>query len=128
MTTGTVKQAERQRRPQDSAGPERRRRQPLGEKRLIDRAAHEVHEEAQSEDAEHDGRHAGQVVDGDAHQPDQNALMRVLAQVQRRQDAERHGKQAHEDDHHHGAEDGRQNAALRVGLAGLTGQELPEPR
>ena len=56
-------QAERQRRPQDAAGAEGRRRQPLGEERRSIDAADEVDEEAEAEDAEDDRGHAGQVVD-----------------------------------------------------------------
>ena len=61
-------QRQRERRPQDAAGAERRRRQRLGEEEAVDRAADEVDEEAEAEDAEHDRGHAGQVVDRDAHQ------------------------------------------------------------
>ena len=51
----------------------------------------------------------------------------LTAQVERRQDAERHHRQAHQEDHHHGAEDRGEDAALGVGLARLLGQEGPEP-
>ena len=62
--------------------------------------AHEVDEEADAEDAEHDRRHAGQVVDGDPHHADERALPRVLAQVERGEHAERRHDDAHDQDHH----------------------------
>ena len=88
----------------------------------------DVAEEAEAEDAEHDARHAGQVVDRDAHGADDRPGLRVLAQVERRQHAERHDEQRHEQRHHDGAEDRREDAALAVRLARLVGQELAPAR
>jgi hypothetical protein len=70
----------------------------------------------------------GQVVDGDAHGAHEQALLRILAQVQRRQHAHRDHHQAHHEDHHHGPEDGREDAALGVRLARLAAHELPDAR
>ena len=50
--------------------------------------------------------------------------LRVLAQVERGQHAEGHDQQRHDQRHHHGAEDRREDAALAVGLARLVGEEL----
>jgi hypothetical protein len=84
--------------------------------------ADHVAEEAQPEHAEHDARHAGEVVDGDAHGADDRAALGVLAQVQRRHDAERHHGQGHDQRHDDRAEDGREDAALAVGLARVVGR------
>ncbi len=99
-----------------------------GEEELVDRAARQVDEEAEAEDAEDDGRDAGEVVDGDAHGAHERPLPRVLPQVEGRDDAERHDGGAHEDHHHDRAEDRREDAALGVGLPRLARHELPEPR
>ena len=103
------------------------RRQRLGEEEPVDRAADEVDEEAEAEDAEDDRRHAGQVVDGDAHGADERALPRVLAQVERGEHAERGDHERHDEHHHHRAEDRREDAALGVRLARIVGDELPDP-
>ena len=59
--------------------------------------------------------------------PHQRPLLGVLAQVERGEHAERRDREAHQEDHHHGAEDGREDAALGVRLARVVGQELPDP-
>ncbi len=118
-------QRERQRGPEDAAGAEGRRRQRLGIEQPVDRAADQVDEEAEAEDAEDDRGHAGQVVDRDAHHAHQQPLLGVLAQVERRQHAERRHRERHQEDHHHGAEDRREDAALGVRLARVVGDELP---
>ena len=117
--------AERQRRPEDAARAERRRGQALRKEHLIDRPADQIHEEAEAEHAEHDRRHAGKVVDRDPDEPHEHALLRVFAEVQRGQHAERHGDHAHEHHHHDRAENGRENAAFGVRLARIAAQELP---
>ena len=121
-------QRQRQARPQDAAGAEGRRRQRLGIEEPVDRAADQVDEEAEAEHAEDDRRHAGQVVDRDAHHAHQRPLLGVLAQVERGEHAERRDGERHQEDHHHGAEDGREDAALGVRLARLVGDELPDAR
>ena len=86
-------QRQRERGPQDAARAEGRRRAAPRRRTAVDAAADEVDEEAEAEDAEDDGRHAGEVVDGDAHGADEHALARVLAQVERGEHAERHDEQ-----------------------------------
>jgi hypothetical protein len=83
-----------------------------------------VTEEPQAEDAEDDAGHACEVVDGDAHDADERALFRVLAQIEGRQDTEGHDHQRHDQCHHHGAEERRPDAALAVGLAWIGAEEL----
>ena len=119
---------ERQRRPQDTAGAERRGGEGLGEEQTVDRAADEVHEEPQAEDPEDDRRNAGEVVDRDAHRAHERPLPGVLAQVQRRQHAQRKHRERHEEDHHHGAEDRREDPAFGVRLARIVEQELAQAR
>ncbi len=92
------------------------------------RAADRVDEEAEAEDAEDDRRHAGQVVDRDAHHAHQRPLLGVLAQVERGEHAERRHREGHQEHHHHRAEDGREDAALGVRLARVVGDELAQPR
>ena len=121
-------QRQRQGRPQDAAGAEGRRRQRLGVEEPVDGAADQVDEEAEAEDAEDDRRHARQVVDRDAHHAHQRPLLGVLAQVERGEHAERRHGEGHEEDHHHRAEDGREDAALGVRLARIVADELPDPR
>ena len=53
-------------------------------------------------------------------------LARVLAQVERRQHAERRHGERHQEHHHHGAEDRREDAALGVRLARLVEEELAQ--
>ena len=88
--------------------------------------ADEVHEEAEAEDAEDNRRHAGEVVDGDTDEAHQQALRRVLPEIECRQHPERHRDDAHEEHHHDGAEDGREDAALGVRLSRIAGEELPQ--
>jgi hypothetical protein len=87
MTTGSVKRA--------SVNEEQR---------IDDLASQPIAEEPQAENAEHDARHARQVVDRDPHGTDDRASLGVLPQIERGQDAERNHGQRHEHGHRHGAE------------------------
>ncbi len=108
---------ERERGPEDAAAAERRGGQVVGVERLVDPAADEVAEEPEPEDAEHDARDAGEVVHRDPHRRDDEPLLRVLAQVERRDHAEGHDEDRHQERHQHRAEDRGPDAAVRVGLA-----------
>src|SRR5450759_970930 len=125
---GHREDGERQGAPDDAAGAERGRRQGLGEEDLVDVRADAVDEEAEPEDAEDDRRDAGEVVHGDPHESDDPALLRVFAKVERGDDAERHGDDAHEHDHQNRPEDGREDAALGVRLPRLVEHELADAR
>ena len=125
MTTGTVSRArvsEAHRIPRAESG----RGQGFGKEDSVDASADEVDEEAQAEHAEHDGRDARQVVHGDAHRAHERALPGVLTEVEGREHAEGHDDDAHEEDHHHRPEDGGEDPALGVRLAGVAAEELPQ--
>ena len=124
-------QGEGQGAPEQPAGAEHRRvvvvLQLVGEEQLVDRTAEHVDEEAEAEDAEDDGGHAGEVVDADAHDAQDGALLGVLAEIDGGDDAEGRHQQAHEDRHHERTEDGRHQAAFGVGFTRLVEDEFAEP-
>ena len=107
--------------------PERGRRQSFRKERLVDGAPDEIDEEPKPEHAEDNRGHASQVVDPDAHQAHEEALFRVLPQVQGRQHTKGDSQQAHEEHHHHRAEDRRKDPALRVRFPWIAGEKFPQP-
>ena len=121
-------QAERQRRPEDAAGAEGRRRQALGEEQpgRWRRRRSRRRSRGRRRRTRSTARPA-RLLTAMRTSADEQPLLRVLAQVERGQHAERHRQHAHEDHHHHGAEDGREDAALGVRLARIAAEELPEP-
>ncbi len=93
-----------------------------GIEQLVDIAAEVINEEAQTEYAVDDGRHAGEVVHRDTDDARDRPLLGIFAQIHRGDHAERRHQHRHQHDHQHGAEDGRENAAFGVGLARIVGE------
>jgi hypothetical protein len=67
--------------PKNAAGAESGRGQPFGEKQLIDAAADAIDKKGQAENPVDDGRDAGQVVDGNAHQAHDQTFLGILPQI-----------------------------------------------
>ena len=53
-------------------------------------------------------------------------MPRILAKINRGENAERRHQHAHDQNHHHGSEDCREHAALGVRFARIAGHELPD--
>ena len=92
----------------------------------VNAATERVYEESETEHAVHDRRYTGQVVDCDADKPCKQTLARIFLQVNGRNDAQRGDEYAHQQYHQHRAIDGREYAALGVGLARVVLDELPQ--
>ena len=71
-------QRQGQRRPQDAARAEGGIRERLGKQPVVDRAPQRIDKKGEAEHPEDNGRHTGQVVHRNPHQPDQQALIRIL--------------------------------------------------
>ncbi|MDR6356240.1 hypothetical protein Q3H58_002911 [Pseudomonas psychrotolerans] len=115
-----------QRGPQQARGAEGGRGQAGAEEQLVQGAAQHIDEETEAEDAVDDGRHPGEVIDRDADDAGQQTLPGIFAQVDGGDDAEGGDDHRHQQGHHHGAEDGREDAALGVGLARIGAEEFPQ--
>ena len=95
-------------------------------KPLVQQPADAVDEEPQAENAVNDRGDAGQVVHGDPHQPHQQAFLGVFAQVDAGQHAQRKTCHGHQEDQHHGTENGREEPAFGVRLAGIIPEQFPD--
>src|SRR5690606_21492530 len=73
-----------------------------------------------------DRGYPGQVVHRDANDAGDQALLGVLTQIYCCQHAEGRDHHRHDQHHQHGTENGREHAALGVGLTGLVTDELPQ--
>ena len=122
ITTGRVKHRQGQRRPD-----QRRLAEHLlaAEERLVDAGAHELDEEAQTEQPEHDRGHAGQVGDRDPDRARDRRYGRgVFVQVDRGGHAHRHDRDGHQHHQRHRAEDGREDPARGHAVSGRLRQKV----
>ncbi len=98
----------------------------LVEKEIVEAPADELDEKPQAEEAENDGRHAGQVLNGHAHQGHPAGMGGgVFLQVNGGGDPQGHHRDRHEDDQEGRAEDRRKNAAFGHAGRGGRGQKGP---
>ncbi|MNX96402.1 hypothetical protein D3C86_1287150 [compost metagenome] len=119
-------QRQGQRSPEQTRRTEGRCRQCFREEQTVERAAQHIDEEAQAEHAVNDRRNTRQVVHRDADDSGQRVLLGVFTQVNRCQHAERSHDHRHDQGHHHGAENRRENPAFGVCFTRVVGQELPD--
>gem|GEM_PF-4098806 len=86
------------------------------------------HEQGETEQAVHDGRHARQVADGEPDHASQPPLLRILVQVDGREHAHGHGEHDRDQAHPECPDDGRPDAACRHPPERLGRDELPAQR
>ena len=118
-------QRQRQRGPHDAARAERGGRERLRKEELVNGATHQIDKKSQTKHAKDNRGHTGQIIHGDAHGADDEALFGIFAQIYCRHHPEGRHRQAHQYGHHKGAENGRKHPPFCIGLTRFLGEKDP---